>query len=517
MSALHATSSTTGATGATTTTSTVRPLVPPVVLLGPPGAGKSTAGRLAAARLGFAFVDLDDEVGVHHLVGGGEVDFRVRELDALRAALARGAVVVAAGAGVVDSGPARELLALACCVLVDVDVETALARIADGTRPWLPDRGGGGDADDGRRSAWLRREHGRADRRRPLCIDRVVDGRGRPDDVAAALERAVRAMAPGYAFADEATRLQLAAGDFVIADAAVAARLPRVDHVVDDAARKDAARLFELLAALSRAGVGRHGRVVVVGGGALLDCGGLAAALHHRGTPWVAVPTTLLSMVDAALGGKTAVDVDVDGVVVRNAAGAFHEPVATVLDRAFLSSLSMAQLRHGRAEMCKHALLAGDDCAAVVGAIDDAALARTRAVKRFIVRRDPTETWLRMALNLGHTFAHALESRFGLAHGDAVLHGLRCALDASAAVAGFDDTYARDARAAIDALQPPPLPVFTSDDVIALLAAMRRDKKARERVRLVLLAGRPGRPAIADVDDGIVTGVLRRAGGAGGV
>jgi 3-dehydroquinate synthetase/shikimate kinase len=498
----------------TSATVTVRPLVPPVVLLGPPGAGKSTIGRQVAARLGFTFVDLDDDAGVRHLVDGGEADFRVREFEALRAALSLGAVVVAAGAGVVDTGPARDALARACCVGVDVDVDVALARIPDGTRPWLPDRGEG--CEDARRAAWLRREDGRAARRSSLCGSRVVDGRALVEDVAAAVERHVRRAAVGATPVAEATTLDgdgAIASGFVIADAVVAARLARVDHVVDDAARKDAARLFELLAALSRGGVGRHDRVVVVGGGALLDTGGLAAALHHRGTPWVAVPTTLLSMVDAAVGGKTAVDVDVDGVVVRNAAGAFHDPVSTVLDRRFLSTLSPAQLRHGRAEMVKHTLLAGDDVdAAAAGVVDDEALLRTRSIKRFVVQRDPREAWLRMALNLGHTFAHALESRFGLPHGDAVLHGLGMALHASVDVAGLDATFAQQAWRAIAALGAPALPAFGDDDVSALVASMRRDKKARAGVRLVLLAA-PGCPVLADVDDDVVLAALRRAGG----
>lgn len=499
--------------GAAAVTS-VRPLVPPVVLLGPPGAGKSTVGRLVATRLGFSFVDLDDHVDVAVLSSGGEADFRVRELAALRAALSQGAVVVAAGAGVVDTGPARDALALACCVNVDVDVDVALARIPDGTRPWLPDRKQGDDAAAARRDAWLRRESGRPARRAPLCAGRAIDGNRAVDDVAADVTVAVRAAAVGLTPADEPTSTDAMAGAFVIADAVVAPTLPRVDHVVVDAARKDAARLFELLAALSRAGVGRHDRVVVVGGGALLDTGGLAAALHHRGTPWIAVPTTLLAMVDAALGGKTAVDVDVDGVVVRNAAGAFCDPVTTVLDRRFLQTLSPDQLRHGRAEMLKHALLSGDDVGAIVhGDIDDAALHRTRAIKRFVVQRDPHERWLRMALNLGHTFAHAFESRFGLAHGDAVLHGLRFALDASVELAELEPATARAGHDATSALGPPPLPGFSDDDINAIVASMRRDKKARDGVRLVLLSA-PGRPVLAHVDDAAVEAILRRAGGA---
>jgi 3-dehydroquinate synthetase/shikimate kinase len=496
----------------------LRPLVPPVVLLGPPGAGKSAVGRRLADRLGFTFVDLDQVIGIDHLTRGGLADFRVREYRALTAALAHGPVVIAAGAGVVDTGPARDVLALALCVVLDVDADVALSRIPDGTRPWLPDRRAGGDGE--RRAAWVAREAGRAAHRRELADARVIDARHELGAVVDAAEEAVRGFSLGAAAADPGTErssLDEAGPGFVIADAVVADRLRRVDHVLVDGTRKDATRLFELLAALARAGITRDHHIVVVGGGALLDVGGLAAALHHRGTSWTAVPTTLLSMVDAALGGKTAVDVAVDGAVVRNGAGAFFPPSTVVIDPAFLATLSPAQRRHGRAEMWKHALLAGVD---VAGGVDDvidiAAIHASRSFKRFVVLRDPREAWLRQALNLGHTFAHAFESRFGLPHGDAVLHGLRAAVHASVIVAGLDAQTASDLLAAAHGLTPPPLPALTHDDVLAVVASMRRDKKARQGVRLILLSA-PGRPVLADVDDDVATEALHTASRAGGV
>jgi 3-dehydroquinate synthetase/shikimate kinase len=493
------------------TTSRLCPLVPPVVLLGPAGAGKSTAGALLAARIGFRFIDLDDLVDVGLLVHAGEIEFRLREVAALQSALTEGAVVIAAGAGIVTTAQARTLLARCLCLLLEVDVDTALSRIADRTRPWLPDRG-----DDpwspARRQAWLKRDEGRPALRAPLARV-VVSGAAPLASVVDKLERAVWS-APLATMDDESPlALSSVVDGFVIADTVVAARLPRVDFVVTDAARKDVLRLFELSQALVRAGVDRSGRIVVVGGGALLDVGGLAAALHHRGTPWIAVPTTLLAMVDAALGGKTAVDIDVDGLVVRNAAGTFFEPVSVVLDRTFLATLSSAQLRYGRAEMLKHALLAGDEDAGlsvVHAAIDEPLVRRSRAIKRFVVRCDPQEKWLRFCLNLGHTFAHALEARFSLAHGDAVLHGLRFALHASEHLCGLDPAYARAAVKTIQGLGPLALPSFAHDDVDALVMSMRRDKKTRGRCRLVLLSA-PGRPVLAEVDDEVVRATLTGA------
>jgi 3-dehydroquinate synthase len=511
-----------GAPGAPPAAAHAQPLVPPVVLLGPPGAGKSALAPLLAARLGFASVDLDERIGVHQLVDDGEAGFRVREFLALQAALQEGAVVIAAGAGIVDTAAARALLARACCVVVDVDVGCALARIADDTRPWLPANARGHDA---RVAAWTAREAARPTRRAALAHERrVTSSTDTPlAALAEALERHVRAWRPVRAPGDDVVvaahdgTLSPGAG-FVIADRVVAPRLARVDLVIDDAARKDEARLLEVLRALHARGVRRHDTVVAVGGGALLDVVGLACALHHRGTRWHAVPTTLLAMVDAALGGKTAVDIDVDGAVVRNGAGAFHAPGSTTLWRGFLHTLGDAQLRHGRAEMAKHALLCGDEDElrrATTAAVDDDMIATSRALKCAFVDVDPHERHLRMALNLGHTFAHALESRLGLAHGDAVVHGLQWMLQASTVLAGLDLALARRLSAALAALDAPALPPLSDDDVDALIIAMARDKKARAALRLVLLAG-PGQALLVESSTEAVRGILRADRGARG-
>lgn len=472
------------------------PLVPPIVLLGPPGAGKSTAGALLAQQLGFCFIDLDELAGVHHLVDEGLASFRVREHLALIEAIDRGAVVVAAGAGVVDTGPARELLARCLCLGLDVDVDTALPRLrAAGVerRPWL-------GALEHQRPNWLAREEHRPRHRAQLSAG-DVDGRLDPPLVAAALRALVERSRCGLSVLDDVDdRLTLGSG-FVIADSAVAERLERCDLVVDVAAGKGLAQVERMLQALVRSG--RNNNVVVgVGGGTLLDLVGLAAALCHRGTPWRAVPTTLLAMVDAALGGKTAVDVVVDGALVRNAAGAFHPPATTCVWPGFLSTLSPAALRHGKAELLKHQLLSGGIQRVDV---DDDAIRSSRGVKRWFVERDPRERHLRKALNLGHTFAHAFESRFAIAHGDAVLHGLERMLKLSVDVAGLDAAFAAQTHRSIAALGAPPLPALDDDDRAALLTSMRQDKKGPGQ--LVLLRA-PGQPVLAAVDDDVLLSAL---------
>lgn len=516
---------------------TLRPLVPPIVLLGPPGAGKSTIGPRLAAQLRFAFVSLDERALAERFVTDGEARFRVREHLALRAALTDapgGAVVVDAGAGIVDIDENLPLLERALCIVVDADDDTTLARLVQAAtpRPWLV-----GASDP---AAVLRaREAGRGARRLGLVAatgGAVVDARAAVSDVVAAAIAAVAASRlPITADADVHHALQVWTGGpgrpFVIADPHVADLVEGSGVDVDLALHiapldKRLATVERILGTLVQAGVKRGDTIVAVGGGVLLDVVGLAAALHHRGTAWRAVPTTLLAMVDAALGGKTAVDIDAvrrdidrdididedggDGrdttLRIRNAAGALHAPVSAHVWPGFLRTLDVEQLRQGRAEMLKHALLANDDLdAAVAGPLDVALLARSRGIKGAIVRRDPDERHLRHALNLGHTVAHGLESGLGLPHGDAVLHGLRAALWLSQQTAGLDVAAADAARAAIARLQPPPLPHLDDGQLRDLAAACRRDKKGG---RLVLLRA-PGEPVLADVDDSAVLAAVR--------
>ena len=492
------------------------PLVPPVLLLGPSGAGKSTLAPLVAARLGFQAIDLDDRARAFDLHSDGLPRLRVREHLALRAAVDEGAVVVATGAGVIDVVENHPLLRRGVVVVVDIDADSAVGRLRDEAhRPWLPAVG-----DPHRTGAWRERENDRARRRRALA-DIVVDGRGPLEQVAAAIEAAVR----GYRIRapdddDIAAVLDVIGvgndgnggnggnGSVVTADRAIVDHLRHsgvvadvVVDVTDD--KKRFALVEQLLGELVRRGVTRSSTIVGVGGGLLLDVVGLVAALHHRGTAWRSVPTTLLAMVDAGIGGKTAVDLVVDGVVVRNAAGRFHPPISSHVWPGFLTTLSVDARRHGRAEMLKHVLLGagGDD--------EDSArsLAASRGFKAAVVARDPEERHLRQLLNLGHTLAHALESRFAIAHGDAVLHGLRFAAQVSTTFAGLDGAVWRMVEARVASLSPPPLPALGDDDRTALRVAMSRDKKRAGR--FVLLQA-PGRAVIATIEADAIDEALRR-------
>ena len=151
----------------------------------------------------------------------------------------------------------------------------------------------------------------------------------------------------------------------------------------------------------------RGGTLVALGGGCTTDVAGFAAATYLRGIDWVAVPTTLVGQVDAAIGGKTAIDLP----DAKNLVGAFHWPVRTVIDPATLETLPEAELANGRAEVVKTGLLAGEPFWELPLAEQ---VRRSAAFKTALCLRDPHDRGERAQLNLGHTFAHALEAAAGV-------------------------------------------------------------------------------------------------------
>jgi 3-dehydroquinate synthetase len=214
----------------------------------------------------------------------------------------------------------------------------------------------------------------------------------------------------------------------------------------------------------------RSGTIVALGGGCTTDAAGFAAATYLRGIVWTPVPTSLVAQVDAAIGGKTAIDLPQG----KNLVGAFHWPPRTVTDPAVLETLPDAQRLEGMAEVVKTGLLADEP---IWELPDDQLVRRCAAFKAAICLRDPHERGERAVLNLGHTFAHALEAAAGyedLTHGRAVALGLLAALRLSD----------RDTRVVEEVLKPEPVRV----DRERAWEAMKRDKKARGgEVRLVLL------------------------------
>ena len=243
--------------------------------------------------------------------------------------------------------------------------------------------------------------------------------------------------------------------------------------------------------------LGRDGLVVGLGGGAATDLAGLAAATWLRGVPVVQVPTTLLAMVDAAVGGKTGIDTPAG----KNLVGAFHPPAAVIADLETLSTLPAAELRAGLGEVIKCGLIADSvildrvladpaDCLTWDSPVLADLVARSVAVKAAVVGEDLTEAGPREVLNYGHTYAHAIEKVTGYSwrHGEAVAVG--CVF--AAEIAHRNGNLSRDAlalhRQSLEAVGLPTRFPEGEGRWEELKEAMMSDKKVRSgRLRLVLL------------------------------
>jgi shikimate kinase/3-dehydroquinate synthase len=328
---------------------------------------------------------------------------------------------------------------------VPVDVDTAWSRVRDSGRPLARDR----------------EQFGRLFEERAVRYDVLAQGTGQ--DAESLLLEALQVI-----FSSE-----IACDAAVIADELVASlhELPvtggvtLTTHLVPPGEQSKTPAVVERL--WNELEVGRDGWIVGFGGGSTTDVAGFTAATYLRGLHWVAVPTTLVGMVDAAIGGKTGINTEQG----KNLAGAFHFPWEVRIDPRFLATLPAEERRAGMAEVVKTGLLAGRE----LWALPEAEMIRAcAAFKAAIVLSDPYERRGRRAiLNLGHTFAHALEagSGYNLRHGEAVALGLLAALRLSG----------RPSEVVEEVLAPEPVRVDRDRAWNALL----RDKKGA--LNLVLL------------------------------
>ena len=254
---------------------------------------------------------------------------------------------------------------------------------------------------------------------------------------------------------------------------------------------------------LGRIGVGRRDVIVSLGGGAATDVAGFAAATWLRGVSIIHVPTTLLGMVDAAIGGKTGINTEAG----KNLVGAFHQPKAVLVDLATLETLPPNEIVAGMAEIVKAGFIADptildliekDPQAALdpAGSVLPELIRRAVAVKAEVVAADEKESQLREILNYGHTLAHAIErrERYQWRHGAAVSVGLVFAAELGRLTGRLDDATADRHRAILTALG---LPVsYDAEALPQLMEYMAGDKKTRAGVlRFVVLDGlaKPGR------------------------
>jgi len=422
------------------------------------GAGKTTVAR----ALGLPHVETDDDVPIE-LFEDGEAAFRAREAEVLGDVLRRAEpVVVDLGGGAVTTPEVRSLLREhATVVWLDVDVEAAWQRVEGSGRPLARDY------------EEFKRLY---EERRPTYAE-VADVVARDgDDVAlaaagihiehGALQR-LGELASGEGLVALVSDPHVAGIHGMDAQLALGSRLAETHELPPGEEAKTLAALERLWQDLH---LDRGGTIVALGGGCTTDAAGFAAAAYLRGIAWTPVPTSLVAQVDAAIGGKTAIDLPQG----KNLVGAFHWPRRTVIDPALLETLPEPQRLEGMAEVVKTGLLAGEPLWELP---DGELVRRCAAFKAAICLRDPLERGERAILNLGHTFAHALEAAAeyeGVTHGRAVALGLLAALRLSG----------RDTHVVEELLRPQPVQV----DRERAWEAMQRDKKVRGgRLRFVLL------------------------------
>lgn len=503
-----------------------------IVLTGFMGTGKSTVGGLVAARLGRPFVDMDATLAEQFgkpipvvFADEGEATFRVAEAQLCARLAAQEGLVISTGGGALVNPQNRAALAatgVLLCLTASVD---EILRRLDGLqdRPLLNGSIDGSPEVQGRRV----RDLLNARRHAYAAIPLQVETTGRtPEAIVDAIMDAIAAdveasgmtrihvthpqggydICIGDGILAHAGRLLAARGltpgpvALVSNDVVSNAHAPRLEAALREAGFTPHLCLlpdgeqFKTLAAVAAlydqfldAHLDRRAAVLALGGGVVGDMAGFAAATYLRGVAFVQIPTSLLSMVDASVGGKTGVDLPQG----KNLIGAFKQPDAVLVDTGVLETLPAAEFRSGMAEVVKHGLIDAPDLFAQLEESGPTTMAHLVAdavrVKVRVVEEDPFERGRRAVLNLGHTFGHALEqvSHYTIRHGEAVAIGMVAATQMSTAMGCCAPDLLPRVERLLDRLGlPTRAPGYAAGDV---LAAMGHDKKrAGKTLRFVL-------------------------------
>ncbi|KAA2215268.1 3-dehydroquinate synthase [Pseudoroseomonas oryzae] len=511
-----------------------------IVLIGLPGAGKSSVGKRLAQMLGLPFHDADLEIEAaaglpitEIFARYGEPHFREGERRVIARLLAGPPLVLATGGGAYVDPETRRAIreSGALTVWLRVEIPLLLPRVSNrATRPLFLQQDP--EAVLQRLRAARHPIYAEADLTVDCCdespedttarVQRAIEGFSAPARLPVALSGREYDVVVGEHLLERAGGLLSGALPgrrvAIISDASVAAlHLPALRGGLEAAGftigasltippgegSKSLASFGRVLEELLAAGIDRNTAVVALGGGVVGDLAGFVAASALRGLPFVQVPTTLLAQVDSSVGGKTGINL----ASGKNLAGAFWQPRIVLADTGVLATLSPRELRAGYAEVAKHGLLQGplwdwceaEGARAVAGdaaALRHAVLESCR-LKSAVVAADEREESAeggRALLNLGHTFGHAVEAECGydgsLLHGEAVALGLGLAARLSARLGFCEAGLPGRVEAHLAAVG---LPARLAElprrfPVERLMARMRKDKKVREgRMRFVLL------------------------------
>jgi 3-dehydroquinate synthase len=517
-----------------------------IVLTGFMGTGKSSVGREVARRLGWSFVDMDDEIVARAgkpisdiFQKDGEAAFRALEAEVCRdLSRQRGLVIATGGGALIDPGNRRLMIAAGPVFCLGCAPDGILERLAGAQdRPLL-------DVEDRRveiERLQSARQEAYAAIPRQIDTTQLTVGEIAERVIAEASSILLPVRYPGGQYPIYIAPGLLRQLGQLARQAAPAIRIavvtnPVVGHwylePVLDILRATGLEPFactmpdgetfktlETLASLYAQFVGseldRGGAVLALGGGVVCDVAGFAAATYMRGLPVVQVPTTLLAMVDASVGGKTAVDLP-EG---KNLVGAFKQPAAVAIDPDVLRTLPSRDVASGMAELIKHGVL-GD--AALFAWLEEGPpqpadwyrwITRSLQIKIEVVEEDPYERGRRAVLNLGHTAGHAIEqlSGFDLRHGEAISIGMVAAAEIAVARGLAEPSLPVRITGVLAAHDlPVRCPPLSAEEIWEV---MGRDKKKRgQRLRWVLPRAIGSVEIVEDVPQATVLRVLRALG-----
>lgn len=499
-----------------------------IVITGFMGTGKTTIGQMVANRLDRRFVDMDTQLEAHFgkpisavFADDGEAAFRVAEAQLCSQLAQEAGLVISTGGGaLVSPGNRAALSEQGVLICLTASVDAILERVeANNERPLLP----GDRADRAQRIRDLLHDR----RHAYAAISHQVDTSGRtPDEIVEAIimTLAAETEAPGMTRIPVrepggsydiclGTGLLAQAGKLaanrglrpgpvaVVSNQGIADTLyePLRDGLVEAGYEPVLCLLpegeeFKTLDSITKlydqfldAGLDRRSAVFALAGGVIGDMTGFAAATYLRGVPFVQIPTSLLSMVDASVGGKTGVDLPQG----KNLVGAFKQPHFVVIDPDVLASLPPVEFRSGLAEVIKHGIIGDPDLFVTLEEHGPTSMTQLLAdavrVKVRIVEEDPFEQGARALLNLGHTFGHAIElvSEFSVRHGEGVALGLVASAHMAAKLGRCTPQLAARIESVVERLGLPTR--LSGYDAESIMVAMRHDKKrAGKTLRFII-------------------------------
>ncbi|MBW7882834.1 MAG: 3-dehydroquinate synthase [Caldilineaceae bacterium] len=522
-----------------------------IILTGFMGTGKTSVGRLLAQQLDRHFVDMDDLLAERFgksipeiFSQEGEDAFRVAEARLCQDLARQSGLVVSTGGGALVNEESRMALANSGTIVCLHATEDAIVArlVAAEDRPLLQ-----GEEEQRRLRVHLLLKQRRAaygaiahqidttDLTLEQVTARVVDAVLADQEAAGMIRIPVhspdrdydiclghgllasagrllvnRGLAPGRAAI--VTNHMIAQHAETLADSLrLAGFEPAICTVPEGEQHKTLETVHSLYDQFLAAGLDRRSPVIALGGGVIGDMAGFAAATYLRGVAFVQIPTSLLAMVDASVGGKTGVDLPQG----KNLVGAFKQPHVVIMDTALLSTLPSDEFRSGLAEVVKHGIIGAprlftqleeDGPASLLQLVADAV-----RVKVDVVEADPFEQGVRATLNLGHTFGHAIElvSDFGMRHGEAVAVGIVAAATMSEALGHCAPELAGRITHLLDRLGLPTMVEAYSPD--AIYAAMAHDKKrVGKKLRFIIPQALGHVVIIDDPGERVVKRAIRR-------